>query len=107
MMGRPLMTVDELKSMPKGQFIVMKTGTHPMISKLKLYFKWGIRFGEPFLLEDRGARRVDYAERDRLISAVEQKYPQKTPMRSEPADNGFIPMDTDFVSKTKANVRTE
>ena len=81
MMGRPLMTVDELKSMPKGQFIVMKTGTHPMISKLKLYFKWGIRFGEPFLLEDRGARRVDYAERDRLISAVEQKYPQKTPMR--------------------------
>ncbi|MBO4865720.1 MAG: type IV secretory system conjugative DNA transfer family protein [Ruminococcus sp.] len=107
MMGRPLMTVDELKSMPKGQFIVMKTGTHPMISKLKLYFKWGIRFGEPFLLEDRGARRVDYAERDRLISAVEQKYPQKTPMRSEPADNGFIPMDTDFASKTKANVRTE
>ncbi|WP_242837729.1 VirD4-like conjugal transfer protein, CD1115 family [Ruminococcus albus] len=107
MMGRPLMTVDELKSMPKGQFIVMKTGTHPMKSKLKLYFKWGIRFGEPFLLEDRGARRVDYAERDRLISAVEQKYPQKTPMRSEPADNGFIPMDTDFASKTKANVRTE
>ncbi|SFC80569.1 type IV secretion system protein VirD4 [Ruminococcus albus] len=107
MMGRPLMTVDELKSMPKGQFIVMKTGTHPMISKLKLYFKWGIRFGEPFLLDDRGARRVDYAERDRLISAVEQKYPQKTPIRSEPAENGFIPMDTDFASKTKANVRTE
>lgn len=38
MIGRPLMTVDELKSMPKGQFIVMKTGTHPMISKLKLFF---------------------------------------------------------------------
>ena len=26
MMGRRLMTPDELKSMPKGQFIVMKTG---------------------------------------------------------------------------------
>lgn len=39
MIGRPLMTTDELKSMPKGQFIVMKTGTHPMISPLKLYFK--------------------------------------------------------------------
>lgn len=26
MMERPLMTPDELKSMPKGQFIVMKTG---------------------------------------------------------------------------------
>ena len=33
MIGRPLMTTDELKSMPKGQFNVMKTGTHPMISK--------------------------------------------------------------------------
>lgn len=77
MMGRPLMTVDELKSMPKGQFIVMKTGTHPMISRLKLYFKWGIKFGEPFLLEDKGARAVEYADRAGLIRAVDLKYPQK------------------------------
>lgn len=52
MIGRPLMTPDELKSMPKGQFIVMKTGTHPMISPLKLYFKWGIKFEEPYMLRD-------------------------------------------------------
>ena len=48
MIGRPLMTVDELKSMPKGQFIVMKTGTHPMISKLKMFFKWGIKFEDEY-----------------------------------------------------------
>lgn len=77
MIGRPLMTVDELKSMPKGQFIVMKTGTHPMISRLKLYFRWGIKFGEPFRIEDRGARAVSYMERDGLIREVELKYPQK------------------------------
>lgn len=77
MIGRPLMTVDELKSMPKGQFIVMKTGTHPMISRLKLYFRWGIEFGEPFRIEDRGARAVSYMERDGLIREVELKYPQK------------------------------
>ena len=29
MMERPLMTPDELKSLPKGEFVVMKTGTHP------------------------------------------------------------------------------
>ena len=34
MMERPLMTPDELKSMPKGQFIVMKTGAHPMNAKI-------------------------------------------------------------------------
>ena len=29
MMERPLLTADELKSLPKGEFVVMKTGTHP------------------------------------------------------------------------------
>lgn len=77
MIGRPLMTVDELKSMSKGQFIVMKTGTHPMISKLKLYFKWGIQFGEPYLLPDKGARAVRYLERDELMREIAVKYPQK------------------------------
>lgn len=77
MIGRPLMTVDELKSMPKGQFIVMKTGTHPMISKLKLYFKWGIQFGEPYSLPDKGARAVRYLERDELMREIAVKYPQK------------------------------
>lgn len=77
MIGRPLMTVDELKSMPKGQFIVMKTGTHPMISKLKLYFKWGITFGNPYLLPDKGARAVQYLERDELMREIAVKYPQK------------------------------
>ncbi len=77
MIGRPLLTVDELKSMPKGQFIVMKTGTHPMISPLKLYFKWGIKFGEGYKLPDKTARAVSYKERDELIRDVELKYPQK------------------------------
>lgn len=85
MIGRPLMTVDELKSMPKGQFIVMKTGTHPMISRLKLYFRWGIKFAEPYQIEDRGARAVSYMERDELIREVELKYPQKNPL-TEPEE---------------------
>ena len=77
MIGRPLMTPDELKSMPKGQFIVMKTGTHPMISPLKLYFKWGIEFEEPYVLEDKGARKVTYMSKDGLMREVEMKYPQQ------------------------------
>ncbi len=78
MIGRPLMTADELKSMPKGQFIVMKTGTHPMISPMKLYFKWGIKFKDFFVLSDKGAKSVSYMERDKLFNIVEQKYPQKS-----------------------------
>lgn len=39
MIERPLMTPDELKSLPKGNFIVMKTGCYQMRVKLKLFFK--------------------------------------------------------------------
>ena len=62
---------------PKGQFIVMKTGTHPMISKLKLFFKWGIKFEDEYRLPDKTARAVSYKECGELIRDVEIKYPQK------------------------------
>ena len=35
MIERPLMTPDELKSVPKGEFVVMKTGAHPMRTRLR------------------------------------------------------------------------
>ena len=38
MIERPLMTADELKNLPKGTFVVMKTAKHPMKVKLKLFF---------------------------------------------------------------------
>ena len=75
MIERPLMTPDELKSMPKGQFIVMKTGAHPMKVKLKLFFEWGISFGEPYQVEDKGNRPVPYAGKETLIQAILEKYP--------------------------------
>ena len=106
MMGRPLMTVDELKSMPKGQFIVMKTGTHPMISKLKLYFKWGIKFGEPFMLEDKAARSVTYMERDELMREVAVKYPPPKKTIPIPVDNSFEPQEIPEEHK-KTNIKTD
>ena len=48
-----------------------------MISPLKLYFKWGIEFEEPYVLEDKGARKVTYMSKDGLMREVEMKYPQK------------------------------
>lgn len=48
MMERPLMTPDELKSIPKGEFVVMKTGSHPMRTRLRLFLNWGITFGESY-----------------------------------------------------------
>jgi type IV secretion system protein VirD4 len=72
MIERPLMTPDELKSIPKGQFVVMKTGSHPMRTRLRLFLDWGITFGEPYLLEEKAARTVAYANKEELEDAVFQ-----------------------------------
>ena len=39
MMERALLTPDELKSIPNGNFIVMKTGTHPMHTRLRFFLE--------------------------------------------------------------------
>lgn len=75
MMERPLMSPDELKSMPKGSFVVMKTGTHPMKTKLKLFFEWGIQFQKPLEMPDRGSRPVYYAGKQDLERSILSQFP--------------------------------
>ena len=81
MMERPLLTPDELKSLPKGEFVVMKTGVHPMRVKLKLFFKWGIQFDEknPYTVPDNGGRTVEYAERKEIVDGIMKKYRHSLP----------------------------
>ena len=87
MIERPLMTPDELKALPKGQFIVMKTGYHPMKVKLRLFFEWGINFEEPFTVSDKGNRKVRYAEKKEIEDGIKTKYPmageEKPPRTTE------------------------
>lgn len=74
MIERPLMTPDELKSLPKGTFVVMKTGFYPMKVKLKLFFKWGIKFEEKHEVMENGNREVHYANRSELFNNIIQTY---------------------------------
>lgn len=86
MIERPLMMTDELKTIPKGQFIVMKTGAHPMKVKLKLFFQWGISFGEPYTVLDKGNRPVAYAGKQELVRAIQGKYPPPPRKKEELPD---------------------
>lgn len=70
MIERPLMTSDELKSMPKGNFIVMKTGSNPMKMKLKLYEKWGITFELPYHIPINAEQTIEYVSREEITQAV-------------------------------------
>lgn len=74
MMERPLLTPDELKSIPKGNFIVMKTGKHPMRTRLRLFLDWGITFEEAYAVKEQAQRRVVYASRIDLEWSIRRRY---------------------------------
>ena len=73
MAERAWLSPDELKNLPKGNFIVMKTGSHPMRTKLQLYFKWGIKFEEPYQTPERAQREVYYAGKEELLMNIKRK----------------------------------
>lgn len=84
MTERALMTPDELKSIPKGEFVVMKTGSHPMRTRLRLFLDWGITFGDPYQTPEHGQRKVYYAGRQELEAAIIARY-WTEPEKKEPA----------------------
>ena len=87
MAERALLSPDELKSLPKGEFVVMKTGTHPMRTKLQLYFKWGIKFEEPYQTPERAQREVYYAGKEELLMNIKKNlYSQPQPVTTSKAD---------------------
>ena len=93
MTGRALMTADELKVMPKDTFIVTRTGVKPMKTILKLFFEWGIQLNEKYALRQPVVRKVCYADKKEIRSAIIKKYGKtaefpKLPTSSEPFFNG-------------------
>ncbi|MFB0920217.1 MAG: type IV secretory system conjugative DNA transfer family protein, partial [Oscillospiraceae bacterium] len=81
MMERPLLTSDELKALPKGRFIVMKTGTHPMKTRLRLFSDWGITFGSLYSVSEKAQREVAYANRRELEMNIMKKNLAMSPKR--------------------------
>lgn len=95
MAGKPLMTPDELKALPKGEFIVMKTGRHPMRTRLRLFLEWGITFEEPYIVPPRENAQVRYAGRKELLNSIMQKY------EFAQSRSGVMPLDSEKGERNK------
>ena len=115
MIQRPLMTPDELKSLPKGNFIVSKTGSHPMRTKLKLFLKWGIIFEEPYEIEEKSARKVAYADKQEIEEEIIRRYmccvdeePESTEQGTASRSGGMLQSQmNETVTKVRQALRTE
>ena len=90
MAERALLSPDELKSLPKGEFVVMKTGTHPMHTKLQLYFKWGIKFEEPYQTPERAQREVYYAGKEELLMNIKKSLYSQPQSIPTPKADGYM-----------------
>lgn len=86
MTERPLLSSDELKSIPKEHFVVMKTGMHPMRTRLRLYLEWGISFDEAYSIPKREHSVIRYAGREELVSAIQRKNSLNFKSRGRAAD---------------------
>ena len=91
MMGRPLMSPDELKTLPKGHFILAKTGCCPMQTKLPLFLKWGIVFGAAYEVPERAAREVFYADRFELEQEILRRREDEEMEDGEPGEPPLPP----------------
>ncbi len=85
MIQRPLITTDELKLLPKGHFILAKTGCHPMQTELRLFLKWGIEPIQDYVVAEQANRMVQYADKKELEKNLLKRYPPKqTEEESDP-----------------------
>lgn len=96
------MTPDELKSMPKGQFVVMKTGFYPMKVRLKLFFQWGIKFEKEYVVEENANRKVAYAEKKDLIDGIIEKYHPEWLMEKDVPPNA-MPVGSQIQAASEKN----
>ena len=104
MIQRPLITTDELKLLPKGHFILAKTGCHPMQTELRLFLKWGIEPTTDYEVAEQANRVVQYADKKELEENLLKRYPQKEP---EPEQGDPDPILAQLREKRKQAVRVD
>lgn len=72
MIQRPLLTTDELKTLKKGSFILMKTGTYPMRTMFKLFKYWGIKLCEEYMITERETQTIKSGNLNLIIQRILQ-----------------------------------
>ena len=78
----------------------MKTGCYPMKTRLKLFFKWGIKFEDAYSVVEQAERKVQYADRAELEMEILRKFPQM-------AESVELEDDFDDTESNKRTLRTK
>ena len=71
--------------------------------KLKLFFKWGIQFEEEYAVEEKGNRKVAYAEKQEILDGIVKKYHPEWLMEDAPPAEAIPPAGGQAQAMTERN----
>ncbi len=76
MVRKPLMPPDEIRRMKKGDWVLMRTGMHPIKLHLPKCEDLGIEidYEHPYKIKSKTNRKIEYADRTTLMNAIKEKY---------------------------------
>ena len=122
MVSVQLMTADQIRTMGRGDFVVMRTGKHPIKCHFDLFLDWGIppyKTGSERVAMK--AQEVHYAARDRIEAAIIRSKTIKEFKKAGVNDDTFeaaeneaeneikhdIEVDRNTVTKSNEQIRAE
>ena len=78
MTGKALMSPQAIRAMPKGHYILMKSGLYPTKIKIERYTTTkAIQIDKPYTMEEQPYHTIEYANRDEFICSIQAKYGTK------------------------------
>ena len=73
MMEVPLMAPNELREMPRGEYVLLKTFCRSARTKMPLFTEWGITLEEKYHVPERAIREIEYMDVNELIQRLKKK----------------------------------
>ena len=73
MMEVPLMAPNELREMPRGEYVLLKTFCRSARTKMPLFTNWGITLEEKYHVPERPIREIEYMNIRELIIRLQKK----------------------------------
>ena len=95
MMEVPLMAPNELREMPKGEFVLLKTFCRSTKTHMPLFTEWGIMLEEKYSMPERAIREIKYMDVPELMKKLGKKAPvQENEAKKEDETAGNLPLWT-------------
>ena len=79
MMEVPLMAPNELREMPKGEFVLLKTFCRSTKTHMPLFTEWGIELEEQYHMPERAIQEIKYMDVPALMEKLSRRKPANQP----------------------------